>query len=92
MKTYQQSRRIARRTGIILGLMVLFLSCAMMGGADPAAQVDAAREKADAVSGLVAEEVAVIAETAEKPVEQKTAEVAPPEDVDFVDFAKEAEA
>ena len=46
MKTYQQSRRIARRTGIILGLMVLFLSCAMMGGADPAAQVDAARERA----------------------------------------------
>ena len=92
MKTYQHSQRIARRGGTILGLMVLFLSCAMMGGADPAAQVDAARDQRDNVNGVVAEETSAIAEMAENPVEQKAEPAAQPEGVDFVDFAKEAEA
>ena len=91
MKTNHHSRRISRRSGTILGLMVLFLSYAMMGGADPAAQVDAARDVVEKVEGLVAEEGVAIAEVAENPVEQKSGDVAP-DGVDFVDFAKEAEA
>ncbi len=44
MKRQVHFRPVAPRRGTILGLLVLFLAFAMMGGADPAQQVEDARE------------------------------------------------
>lgn len=82
MKHYTQSRMIAPRRGTVLGLLVLFCACALMGGADPAAQIDAAR---DARAKL---EVASSGQMEEGlPTLERPAAVAP-EGIDFVDFAE----
>ena len=72
MKQHPYSRMVAPRRGTVLCLLVLFVSCAMMGGADPVAQVDAARaakeQLEDASAGAPAS--------------------AAPAEIDYVDFAE----
>ena len=99
MKSYRPTRTSTHRHGMLWGIVVVFFSCVVLGGADPVAQIEAARAVLDKIDAAHQEESALPSPPATAAPSPEVSGIPAPttsasgEELDYVDFAeKEAGA